>query len=157
MLKEGALKLPGWPCFSRPAQGRSMSLDAAQERQGQPGSFSAPSFNIPFQPNFQFNEFGSFLDGGNGFSQLISGLGGQGLRSQSDFVQQTEQRFRPPQIGGATIGGPPFKRETIQEEQKQHSSTFHRQPQQKQPTRSQQKRPVVQRKKPVGLKPLIIF
>ena len=83
-------------------------MDDAQERQGgPPGGFSAPAFNIPFQPNFAFNEFGSFLDGGNGFSQLISGfvflnishlkyfisgLGGQGLRSQSDFVQQTEQR-----------------------------------------------------------------
>ena len=90
------------------SEGRSLSLDAAQERQGQQGSFSAPSFNIPFQPNFAFNEFGSFLDGGQGFSQLISGFvflnishlkyfisglgGGQGLRSQSDFVQQTEQR-----------------------------------------------------------------
>ena len=84
-----------------------MSLDAAQERQGQQGGFSAPTFNIPFQPNFQFDEFGSFLEGGNGFSQFISGflflnishlkyfisgLGGQGLRSQSDFVRQTEQR-----------------------------------------------------------------
>ena len=84
-----------------------MSLDAAQERQGQQGGFSAPTFNIPFQPNFQFDEFGSFLEGGNGFSQFISGflflnishlkyfisgLGGQGLRSQSDFVQETEQR-----------------------------------------------------------------
>ena len=83
-------------------------MDDAQERQGgPPGGFSAPSFNIPFQPNFAFNEFGSFLDGGAGFSQLISGflfpnishlkyslsgLGGQGLRSQSDFVRQTEQR-----------------------------------------------------------------
>ena len=83
-------------------------MDDAQERQGgPPGGFSAPSFNIPFQPNFAFNEFGSFLDGGAGFSQLISGflfpnishlkyfisgLGGQGLRSQSDFVQETEQR-----------------------------------------------------------------
>ena len=90
------------------SEGRSLPLDAAQERQGgRPGGFSQPAFNIPFQPNFQFNEFGSFLDGGNQFSQLISGfvflnishlkyfisgLGGQGLRSQSDFVQQTEQR-----------------------------------------------------------------
>ena len=92
---------------SAEARSEGRSLDAAQERQAPGGGFSQPAFNIPFQPNFAFNEFGSFLEGGNGFSQLISGfvflnishlkyfisgLGGQGLRSQSDFVQQTEQR-----------------------------------------------------------------
>ena len=55
------------------AEGRTV----AEERQGGGGGFSAPSFNIPFQPNFQFNEFGSFLDGNGGFSQFISGLGSQ--------------------------------------------------------------------------------
>ena len=83
----------------------------AQDRQGSgaPG-FAAPSFNIPFQPNFQFNEFGNFLDSNGGFSQFVSGLGSQGLRQGGgDFVQQTEQRFRRPQIGG---GGANFKRET---------------------------------------------
>ncbi len=82
----------------------------AQDRQGSgaPG-FAAPSFNIPFQPNFQFNEFGNFLDGNGGFSQFVSGLGSQGLRQGGgDFVQQTEQRFNRPQIGG----GANFKRET---------------------------------------------
>ena len=60
---------------SAEARSEGRSLDAAQERQGgPPGGFSAPAFNIPFQPNFAFNEFGSFLDGGNGFSQLISGF-----------------------------------------------------------------------------------
>jgi len=45
-------------------------------------------------------------------SQVISGLGGQSLNTQSAFVGQTEQRFNRPQIGGAQIGGPPFKRES---------------------------------------------
>ena len=93
----------------------------AQDRQGSgaPG-FAAPSFNIPFQPNFQFNEFGNFLDGNGGFSQFVSGLGSQGLRQGGgDFVQQTEQRFRRPQIGG---GGANFKRET---EPTQNFQAFH--------------------------------
>ena len=92
----------------------------AQDRQGSgaPG-FAAPSFNIPFQPNFQFNEFGNFLDGNGGFSQFVSGLGSQGLRQGGgDFVQQTEQRFNRPQIGG----GANFKRET---EPTQTFQTFH--------------------------------
>ena len=83
----------------------------AQDRQGGAPGFAAPSFNIPFQPNFQFNEFGNFLDGNGGFSQFVSGLGSQGLRQGGgDFVQQTEQRFTRPQIGG----GANFKRETEQ-------------------------------------------
>ena len=97
----------------------------AEERQGTAGpGFAAPSFNIPFQPNFQFNEFGNFLDGNGGFSQFVAGLGSQGLRQGGgDFVSQTEQRFTRPQIGGAQIGGAPFKRETgAQQPQLQ---TFH--------------------------------
>ena len=89
-----------------------MRSAGAEERQD--AGFNAPSFNIPFQPNFQFNEFGSFLDGNQGFSRFISGLGGQGIRSPSSFVGQTEQRFTAPQFGNtrAQIGGSPFKRET---------------------------------------------
>ena len=66
------------------AEGRTV----AEERQGGGGGFSAPSFNIPFQPNFQFNEFGSFLDGNGGFSQFISGLGSQVMLSNSDACPQ---------------------------------------------------------------------
>merc|ERR1719384_870970 len=109
--------------FNMPSSVRGRSLDLAEDRQG--GAFNQPTFNIPFQPNFQFNEFGSFPEGGSGFSQLISGLGGQGLGSQSDFVRQTEQRFQRPQIGGANIGGSPFKRETEKNSQKQHHSSPH--------------------------------
>ena len=82
-----------------------MRSAGAEERQD--AGFNAPSFNIPFQPNFQFNEFGSFLDGNQGFSRFISGLGGQGIRAPSSFVGQTEQRFTAPQFGNtrAQIGG----------------------------------------------------
>ena len=96
----------------------------AEDRQGSgaPG-FAAPSFNIPFQPNFQFNEFGNFLDSNGGFSQFVSGLGSQSLRQGGgDFVQQTEQRFTRPQIGSANIGAAAFKRET---EPTQTFQTFH--------------------------------
>ena len=67
----------------------------AEERQGGGGGFSAPSFNIPFQPNFQFNEFGSFLDGNGGFSQFISGLGSQvgGVLSNFDTDIQNLSGF----------------------------------------------------------------
>ena len=90
------------------ATGRSLY---AEDRQGGP-SFSAPSFNIPFQPNFEFNEFGNFIDSNGGFGQIISGLGGgQSLNNQGDFVSQTEQRFNARPISGAAAGAP-FKRET---------------------------------------------
>jgi len=90
-----------------PAMARS--ADVAEDRQGGGGAgFNAPSFNIPFTPNFQFSEFSSPFGTGNSFTQFLSGLGGQGqLANQGDFVAQTEQRFNRPQIGGGQ-----FKRET---------------------------------------------
>merc|ERR1719242_1963675 len=130
--------------FNMPISVRGRSLDLAQDRQGG-GAFNQPAFNIPFQPNFAFNEFGSFLDGGNGFSQLISGLGGQGLGSQSDFVRQTEQRFQRPQIGGANIGGAPFKRQTKKHGQRHEDSSVH---QHRQQTHQSHKRPA-SRSKPI--------
>jgi len=94
-----------------PAMARS--ADVAEDRQSGGGGagFNSPGFNIPFTPNFQFNEFSSPFGNGNSFSQFLSGLGGQSGQP-GDFVQQTEQRFTRPQIGGAQIGGGQFKRET---------------------------------------------
>ena len=124
-------------------QSRTLQVEERQD-----AGFSSPSFNIPFQPNFQFNEFGSFLDGNQGFSNFISGLGGQGLRSPSSFVGQTEQRFAAPQFGNtqAQIGASPFKRETgkdssfySQPEPMHHEHhsveepVYHRQPQHQRP------------------------
>merc|ERR1719382_852391 len=78
------------------------SADVAEERQGGGGGgFSAPAFNIPFQPNFAFNEFSSPFGSDGAFSQFLSGLGGGSQLSEaSPFVQQTEERFTRPQAGG---------------------------------------------------------
>jgi len=108
-----------------PAMARS--ADVAEDRQsgggGSPG-FNAPSFNIPFTPNFQFSEFSSPFGTGNSFTQFLSGLGGQSqLATQGDFVAQTEQRFNRPQIGGGQ-----FKRETAKNHKnnKNHPAPSHR-------------------------------
>merc|ERR1711892_1355216 len=107
-----------------PAMGRS--ADVAEDRQGGGGGagFNAPGLNIPFTPNFQFNEFSSPFGNGNSFSTFLSGLGGQSqLATQGDFVAQTEQRFNRPQIGGGQ-----FKRETPKKHKnsKNHQNPSHR-------------------------------
>jgi len=108
-----------------PAMARS--ADMAEDRQGGGGGspgFNAPSFNIPFTPNFQFSEFSSPFGTGNSFTQFLSGLGGQSqLATQGDFVAQTEQRFNRPQIGGGQ-----FKRETAKNHKnnKNHPAPSHR-------------------------------
>jgi len=107
-----------------PAMARS--ADVAEDRQGGGGGagFNAPGFNIPFTPNFQFNEFSSPFGNGNSFSTFLSGLGGQSqLATQGDFVAQTEQRFNRPQIGGGQ-----FKRETPKNHKnsKNHQNPSHR-------------------------------
>jgi len=106
-----------------PAMARS--ADVAQDRQGGGGAgFNSPQFNIPFTPNFQFDEFSSPFGNGNSFTQFLSGLGGQSqLGTQGEFVQQTEQRFNRPQIGGGQ-----FKRETPKHHKKTkaHQQAAHR-------------------------------
>jgi len=109
-----------------PAHGRS--ADMAEDRQGGGGGagFNSPGFNIPFTPNFQFNEFSSPFGNGNSFSTFLSGLGGSSqLATQGDFVEQTEQRFTRPQIGGAQIQGGQFKRETPKSHQNHQSLKNH--------------------------------
>ena len=102
------------------------SADMAEDRQSGGGGagFNSPGFNIPFTPNFQFDEFSSPFGNGNSFSQFLSGLGGQSqLATQGDFVAQTEQRFNRPQGGGGQ-----FKRETPKHHKniKNHQKPSHR-------------------------------
>ena len=71
----------------------------AEERQDSDGSFQGPSFRIPFQPNFSFNEFSSPFGPSGSFSQFLDGLGSHNqLTNPSGFQTQAENRFKNPPV-----------------------------------------------------------
>ena len=80
----------------------------AQDRQGSgaPG-FAAPSFNIPFQPNFQFNEIGNFLDGNGGFA--FWNFGGDGADDQEKADERSQVEKVPSMITGVAEATGPLR------------------------------------------------
>jgi len=98
-------------------QGRELQVvnepDQIEGRQAEVG-FKTPGFNIPFENDLSFSEFGGspFGDTPATFRQFLTGVGGAARSvDPSEFSERETPRFQIPTLGRNLVEVPTYKRE----------------------------------------------